>query len=475
MRSLANLLAVAVKRSAFELTLESGQPVVYTTSRGTEAESEELPGSELFDMIVNAVDESQQVELAVGNPVEFELALEGGKWTVFAEPGMEGMRVRARREGGAQGPGPAAGLDIELDYNLDGGIGGGPMPLDDFGGAPAQDFSDDLGSGPMLDISDNGPFSLEDSDPSLVSGAPGLHEDEISFSSPKATASSNAPFESGTWALDDDEEFDVGGSLPDEDSLPVGFDAPEYADDYGGHIGVPADDDDEEFDPFSAPERPKSPPEMSEEDLRRRRTLSPTVRAMDASSPAPRDLRRAPTESALRVDPALTATQSSMRALEASERSFAKPRSQGGDTSRELEPVGQEFDFAGIAADIGEGTLAFVREPGLADRIASCYRVRALVFDDRAALEEVSEQLRSAPPGTLVIVRREDPSALLGWILRRLEEGMRVFVETRARSKEGARRMLLGLHAGERAEQWLDCHTLVAVEPGAEGPRVVRV
>src|SRR5690606_31355935 len=93
-----------------------------------------------------------------------------------------------------------------------------------------------------------------------------------------------AAFESGTWALDDD--FDVGlDEAASQDSLPTGFVDPSADLD---HIGVPADDDDENFDPFAdasppSPPTPPSAPTAGE----RRLTHSPTVRAMEASSPHP--------------------------------------------------------------------------------------------------------------------------------------------------------------------------------------------
>jgi hypothetical protein len=52
----------------------------------------------------------------------------------------------------------------------------------------------------------------------------------------------------------------------------------------------------------------------------------------------------------------------------------------------------------------------------------------------------------------------EDPSQHLGYLLRRLEEGTRVLVQTTARTPAGAKRLLLGTTASERAEAWLDAH-----------------
>lgn len=56
------------------------------------------------------------------------------------------------------------------------------------------------------------------------------------------------------------------------------------------------------------------------------------------------------------------------------------------------------------------------------------------------------------------LVRLEDPSRCLAWLLRRLEEGARVVVETRARTGAGARRAFLGIEATSHVAQWLDAH-----------------
>jgi hypothetical protein len=58
--------------------------------------------------------------------------------------------------------------------------------------------------------------------------------------------------------------------------------------------------------------------------------------------------------------------------------------------------------------------------------------------------------------GGVLIVRAEDPSPWLAWLLRRVEEGRRVIVETDALTPAGARRILLGVGATPRAELWLD-------------------
>lgn len=90
------------------------------------------------------------------------------------------------------------------------------------------------------------------------------------------------------------------------------------------------------------------------------------------------------------------------------------------------------------------------------------------------AIEDKDQELalrRSAelPPGTTFVISVEDPSACLGWMLRRAEEGSRIIVTTRALTGQGAVRGLLGLQAHARAEAWLAAHTTLWLAPARGG------
>lgn len=434
MRSLASLLEGAVRRAAFEVRLESGQPIVYTTARGTEAEASVLPRTELFDMIVAAVDDAQQIELVVGNPVEFTVDA-GTRWSVSAEPGQDGITVRAQRPGRPAAPafhdevGGPDGFELE-EPEFDVGLGARPAspkpsrrPRPPSAAPPSQLDVEALDV-PAVDDSGTVEFSP-------VSAAPA--------------------FESGTWALADDDELDIGLDDPDEDSLPTGFAQVGAAD---PHIGVPDDDDeDAQFDPFSSSS--SLPPDPA---IERRHTLPPTVKAMQASSPA-------------------IASESSIsrHAVELSQRitqrELGSVRTGDGATQRELASIA--VGGPGLIADVAEGTLVYVLEPGFADVLARSSQAPVITIDEPHDPAQVWTRVRELPPGAIVVVRCEDPSTLLDGILRRLEEGYRVFVETRARTVEGARRILLGISATDRAERWLDAQLTLIVEPGEGGPRLV--
>jgi hypothetical protein len=79
-----------------------------------------------------------------------------------------------------------------------------------------------------------------------------------------------------------------------------------------------------------------------------------------------------------------------------------------------------------------------------------------LIVDEAATVKSVHVDLLALEEGAVVVVAVEDPSRWLPWILRRVEEGMRVLIETRATTQDGARRVLLGVDATARAEAWLD-------------------
>ena len=99
------------------------------------------------------------------------------------------------------------------------------------------------------------------------------------------------------------------------------------------------------------------------------------------------------------------------------------------------------------------GTLCLLHRPPGRERIAVPGTTLVETSTSEASLAGAL-----AREGVTWYLSLEDPSERLGWILRRLEEGARVIVETRALSLEGARRVLLGVNASPRAEAWLSAH-----------------
>ncbi|MFV8755939.1 hypothetical protein ACNOYE_35760 [Nannocystaceae bacterium ST9] len=471
MRTLASVLEAALQRSAAEITLESEQPVIYRTARGSEAEQTILRRPDLFDMLAVAVSDELQVELMLGNAIEFDFEAQQTKWRIRAVPGADAMVVRAERVGGLAKPiaPPTDDLAIELDDADQFGLGlDGPPEVDD------PDFDLDGPSPPPRAAAARRPA------PSL---APTLTDEPVE-PRPKRKRSEPSPaaFESGTWALDDEDEgdFDLDPhartmSLPASESsssgkLPRGFPTPPEP----------------SYSPAEAARRRTTKSEQPAFASRRTVNDAPAVGADFIGVPADDDEqpiggvsvpRRSSTKlAAVRAGQARTVNEMAPLASPQAEtrRELSAVGSPDADTHRELNAVVRAgaIDLAGLAADIAEGTLVYLLENGLAEQLANALQAPTAVLDDEVDPNKLWSRVRTLAPGSILIIKREDPSALLGWILRRLEEGYRVFLDTRARTPEGARRILLGTAASERAEAWLAAQPQRVVEAGASGPQL---
>jgi hypothetical protein len=122
-------------------------------------------------------------------------------------------------------------------------------------------------------------------------------------------------------------------------------------------------------------------------------------------------------------------------------------------------PAGRNSALHKYGRALASGTLCVIRGSGHGDAIAEGIGEAAVVVDERN-FDRLAAIASEVPLGSTFVVRLEDPSLCLGWMLRRVEEGARVIVETRALTALGARRILLGTHAGPTASSWLDAHPL---------------
>jgi hypothetical protein len=218
-------------------------------------------------------------------------------------------------------------------------------------------------------------------------------------------------------------------------------------------LGIPDDDDDASFADLNVDvevEQPSPPPPSFEPPAAKpidpAQFESPAPPAAPSPPPAqfesPAPPAAPPPPAPAQADPA-----EALAAFSASLAETAAPAAAGVTGEGLVE----------LAISIEPGTLCFVHGDGAADELAGYIGVPvALVQDGPDGTAEVRAALESnAEPGT-VVVRTEDPSLHLGFLLRRLEEGWRVLVETRSRTAEGARRILLGVGATAAAEAWLD-------------------
>lgn len=121
-----------------------------------------------------------------------------------------------------------------------------------------------------------------------------------------------------------------------------------------------------------------------------------------------------------------------------------------------------------FAAEVPAGTLCIVQGEGGAEALATAMPEGDYALIDDASPEGVLSAAAELEPAGRFAVRLEDPSLVLGWILRRLEEGSTVVVQSRARTAQGAQRILLGVSGTRRAEQWLSVHAAIwfAEDPG---------
>lgn len=108
---------------------------------------------------------------------------------------------------------------------------------------------------------------------------------------------------------------------------------------------------------------------------------------------------------------------------------------------------------------LGLGTVAYVAGVGVGERLLQHLDEGFEIIDIDTWDDVTTRPLEELPTaGRGYLVRLEDPSRCLAWLLRRLEEGARIVVETRARTAAGARRSLLGVEASPLVAAWLDAH-----------------
>jgi hypothetical protein len=445
MARLQEVLEEASAREAYELVMESGQPVVLTTSQGPETLGDALAEGELIDALTDVLDDEQQVELAVGNLIEFHIETAAGRWTLISEPVADGVIVRGRLRAskGAAASGEGGALDLPpLDpfspsptgeplaapgAGDDAGRASRPTVQDvpvDFGG-PAPEPKKRHGSGELdveVSVDLDGPATGD----TLFSGGGAPPPPSPALAPPPASG----PPPPTAPSFDD---LGFGAPLPPES----GTDDSTLFNPAGGPAPVPAMGPAESLDVSSAADLGFGAPDPAPRPQEQHGTLI-------MGSDAPR-----PDEESLGIpddDDDASFSELSME-LDEEPPSFPPPPAPGSSAE----------GLATLAGSIEPGTLCFVHGHGVAEELAGHIGVPIAVVEDGPDVTGTLQSLleNHAEPGT-VVVRMEDPSAQLGFLLRRLEEGWRVLVETRARTAEGARRILLGVGATAVAEAWLD-------------------
>ncbi len=94
MRPLQAFLEIAAARGAQELVLQSGQPLVVGDGRRDEPVGDVVADEELSAALRGVLSDEQQIELAVGNVVEFQVHQGGTTWTLVTDPRFDGVVIR---------------------------------------------------------------------------------------------------------------------------------------------------------------------------------------------------------------------------------------------------------------------------------------------------------------------------------------------------------------------------------------------
>jgi hypothetical protein len=138
----------------------------------------------------------------------------------------------------------------------------------------------------------------------------------------------------------------------------------------------------------------------------------------------------------------------------------APPATDGVDTTpipRFVTP--RSGDALAVHANVLEpGTLVYLGGIGTGERLLEPLEDGFELIDLETWDIVTMVPLEQLPARCSYLVRLEDPSRCLPWLLRRLEEGARVVVESRSVTAAGARRSLLGGEATPHLVQWLDAH-----------------
>lgn len=424
MISLPKLLLEAAGRKASEVVLEVGQSPSVTTPSGPESFGDPLTESDLFEALTGVLGPDQQAELAVGNMVEFRVGSPTGEWRMVIEPSLVGMIIRGRRSSDptAKAKDPEVSTPMDLPPLA-------PFEPETHGEAPPP--RPVLKRRTQFDI---GLSTYAEDD----QAAPTEAEGQVDEAPPAPTVAASV-----VAARDTAEPAPAGdGRSPLPPPPPVGDLGPSR--ESGVDFAIVPDGED-----AAVSGRDGFVPEDGLRDGGVSDGLAPSSRDSEPSA--------GPTVPPVPLTPA--------------EGVPVRRRAADADVANEV-----AHDLRRLAERWLPGTLCFaaIDEPG--EAVARVGDEPVAVLDEPAASDLVGLMLSELTARATYVVQLEDPSRITAWVLRRLEEGSRVMVQTRAVDLAGAKRIFLGLH-GEPAERWLAQHAVIwlrdtdAVESTSEATR----
>lgn len=394
MLSLPQVLHEAQRHAVVEIAIEPGEPVTFHGEQGVLVLGDPLGEGEISESLTQVLAPEQQADLAVASVVEFHVP-GFAEWNFVAETSADGVIIRGRvREG-----------DTPQEY-----------------GAP-------------LDLPPLEPFEYE-------------RNAEIPRSS-----SVLRPAGSGST------RWDVGAVADDEST----GDAP------ATEAPPPQSESQSEPVPGSVIEEVDRVPTGSLEDPTLASTMAQVRRVPGGHADGTAEVAKAElTKDEGLIDFALVGRPASTTDLPSVE-DAAKPGGSGEYDPEKTAPRVSQDGGAGptLRGDntlsmhvvaLNPSTVVHLAGIGASERLLAHYDGPHALLDHESVDEITSKPIDEVPLGQAYVVRLEDPSRCLAWILRRLEEGSCVIVETRARSAAGARRSLLGDAPSIHMARWLDAH-----------------
>ncbi len=388
---LSTLLHEASARRPAEVVIETDRPVRMRLADGTSAElAASVQGTAISDELSDLLTTEQQVDLALGEVVKFDLVVGLYTWHLVGETAREVVSVRA------------------------------------------------CPTGELLEASDSVQIPIE--------------PDEVEIDPHDIPRLRRAP-SSGPSEIDIDINFDdnVDDEVDDVEeaaSFAVADDRPPAGLRLAALKPVPADSKPQPVWPRRVA---RAAPERGPRGANVARTAAAPRAAAEAAPSWSRDGRRA------RTGP--QATSQAAQGMQGVQPANAR--------QLPLRPAPRREDMAELLTAFEPGSLALLlRAGGHAEALAAALELPSLTLGESDTPAQASARLVELGTGGVLIVRAEDPSPWLAWLLRRVEEGRRVIVETEALTPAGARRILLGVGASPRAELWLDAVRVLSATIG---------
>lgn len=454
--------------------LEAGQPVMARTVRGYEPLGNPLDEDMLVGALTSVLTSEQQVDLAVGNLIEFPVERPSGRWQVLIESRVDGVRVRMRGpspDAGSQKPRPASAtpaIDLDVPDETNRSLHEGRLSdsSQETSAEPEQgDPFDDLVSSDD-ESSTSGVYEQPQWEEMEASAETTGHAGEAPDAGLAATAASDdivpgAAAQVGQDAAPSLERSEMLDPFAMDDDLDDEFDiedpfaeiAPVTRTD-GALAAVQTDDDladaAAEYSPFDFGDEPEGA--ASDVDGAAQGSIDGAAVATEDAARTPKtmdELPRQPEAAGDAQGEAQALTESGLPDEDGVAGAFGAPWAW----------MSSEEDLGGLLSAIPAGSVVYL--------LARCQLAldpfEPLVLDDQGDAARFRRESRTAGPDRLLVLDLEDISPWLEWAGRRLEAGHRVVVFTEAPTAEAAWRGFVGLQSMASAEAWFSRHRQYAV------------